>query len=478
MGQVDKILNKLKNIAKTQTKKNKAEKALEAIAAFAEISYEWNQYYTDTEVENLCDRIGYSLRGSIHSYEPQKGTVLYYDTFGFDIRGLSLIYLKALADLDYKIVYVTRDTKKNSQSILHKVLQDKQVAWEYLCFEEKYITQIINLDEIVLRYRPEKIFMYSHPADIAGNIVFGRKQENVIRYKINLTDHAYWLGTHSLDFCIEFRDYGCTISEFHRYINKEKLVKLPYYPYVDREIKLEKLPFSSNRRYVFSGGALYKTLGEGNKYYRIVEHILNADKDIIFLYAGNGDDSQLRILIDKYPNRVYHTSERKDFFQIIEGAVFYLNTYPVVGALMTQYSALAGRIPITLRHNTASNGFLINQEKLHIEFDTIEECEDEIDKLLLDPSYLETRQNAIRNSVISEEEFCNSLFDILSSNKSKFDIALSSPVNNEIQEEYRYRMKTSAVMNAIAKKRHISLFTRYPLLFLKRFIVFRRMEEN
>lgn len=52
----------------------------------------------------------------------------------------------------------------------------------------------------------------------------------VKRYLINPTDHAFWLGKSCLDFSIEFRDYGCNVSNKFRSIENNQIIKQIYYP--------------------------------------------------------------------------------------------------------------------------------------------------------------------------------------------------------------------------------------------------------
>lgn len=66
---------------------------------------------------------------------------------------------------------------------------------------------------------------------------------------------------------------------------------------------------------LFSGGALYKTFGGENKYYDIIDNILKKYKEVVFWYAGSGDDSKLKELMKKYPGRIFHTLERNDLFK-------------------------------------------------------------------------------------------------------------------------------------------------------------------
>lgn len=474
---LESTINRIQKKLKKDLTYNKTDAVLADVAALAEIYYEWNQFYCDEALETICENAGKDLLvGQVHSWtneDNRNKTILYCDTFGNDIRGLSLMYLKALVDLDYKVIYVTRIDRREDQPILRNTLIDKNIVFEYIDFASKYTEQVNAINAVVQQYKPDIAFLYTKPYDVAVVAVFSQYEGILERYKINLTDHAFWLGKVALDYCIEFRDYGASVSFYKRGIKQEKIVALPYYPYVDQNISFEGDLFDEGTRYVFSGGSLYKTLGEENKYYKIVEHILQTDDKICFLYAGSGDDSQLKKIAEKYPDRVVHIPERKDFVELIRRSVFYLNTYPTVGGQMMQYCALVGKLPVTLRHNLASGGLLLNQKKAAIEFDSLEEIYAEIDKLLSDDKYLHERENSLNGCVITEREFQEALGQMLKYHETPYKLDYIQLDLNEIAREYRFRINEAAVVAAIAKKRHISLFAQFPIYFLKRYLKLR-----
>lgn len=466
---IEKIQRKLK---KDFTHK-KMNAVLAEVATLAEIYYEWNQFYYDDELERIYSFAArYMLKGFTKGWDNKKRIkkiILYCDTFGNDTRGLSLMYLKALLALNYKVIYVTRSDKRDSQPVLKKTLQEKDIIYKYMDFTVSYVIQIKTLNDIIQRYRPDIAFLYTRPYDVAVFAVFSQYKGKIERYKINLTDHAFWLGKSSFDYCVEFRNYGASISYFKRKIEKKRLIALPYYPYQDKNIIFDGLPFDEDTKFVFSGGALYKTLGEGNKYYKMVEHILQVDNAIRFVYAGSGDDSQLRIISKRFPGRVVHIPERKDFIELIRRCVFYLNTYPTVGGQMMQYCALAGKLPITLRHNQASGGLLLNQKEIAIEFDSLEEIYAEIDRLLSDEHYRHEREKGLKGCVINESEFQKALALMINTHSTMYKLEYMNIDTSEIAREYRFRFREDVFVNAIAKKRHMSLFFKFPLYFLKRY---------
>lgn len=72
----------------------------------------------------------------------QKNVILFYDGFGMDMRGLAIIYLKALAELGYKIIYVTNARAKGKQPMLFSVLQPYEVDVRYFTYAKGYSDQL------------------------------------------------------------------------------------------------------------------------------------------------------------------------------------------------------------------------------------------------------------------------------------------------------------------------------------------------
>ena len=64
---------------------------------------------------------------------------------------------------------------------------------------------------------------YSTPEDVIGTTALYSYDGQFIRYQINLTDHAFWLGSQCFDKCIEFRSYGASISKEYREIQSSKI---------------------------------------------------------------------------------------------------------------------------------------------------------------------------------------------------------------------------------------------------------------
>lgn len=399
-------------------------------------------------------------------YAANENTVLFYDCFGLDTRGLAAIYAKALVALNYKVVWGTTDKAKDKIPTIERFLDKGDVVKVFIDMRSSYQNHIEQLTAAFEKYLPKRAFFYTKPNDVSAEIVFYHYRNKVTRYQINLTDHAFWLGNNAFDYCLEFREYGAGISRVERKIDENKIVLLPYYPLIDTSIEFQGLPFDkTGKKVLFSGGALYKTIGGDNKFYSIVAKVLENNDDTVFLYAGSGDDSELKKLSAKFEDRVYHIQERKDLFALMSHVDAYLNTYPMIGGLMSQYAAMAGLPPIYLidEGKAEASGLLLDQDKANIEFHKVEEVVNELNLLLRDLDYRKQRSEDIKKRVFSETEFTSLLSDIMQG-KAKY-CKVDCPNTLWFRKEYISRFKFNMVLSAIASRKNKSLMFNFIDLF-------------
>lgn len=339
--------------------------ALELIYSSALLLYSTNPYYEDEELEESVRTIAKAVfpkaNASVNREELEQNTILFYDGAGLDVRGLARIYLEPLVQ-DFRVCYVTYSDREPEIPGILQTVREHGGEVSFLR-RERPLGMVKQLDAVLRECHAGKFIFYSYPHDVVGPVLMQAYEGVLTRYVVNLTDHAYWLGARAIDKCIEFRDF-------------------PF-------------PVKDGQQVVFSGGSLYKTFGEGNKYYEIVDYILASHSDVIFWYAGGGDDSELKKCMARHPGRVYHTPERPDLFQLLQHVSFYLSTYPLCGGLM------------------------------YVIFDTMEELKQEIDRVLTDEVYRKARGEQMRSAVISPETFAENLRGILVSGESGQDISYS-----------------------------------------------------
>lgn len=461
-------------IIENSLEKKDFEKALAAISICANLLYQWNQKYSDEFLEQSVRIIAKETKTlEIDNLQDlDKDTILFYDNFGLDTRGLALIYIKALANSGKKVIYLTSDLTKDRQPEIDKIISTNRNVQKFFFTGKTYLNKIKELQNVIITFKPWKAFFYTTPYDSDGTVVFNQIAGKIIRYQINLTDHAFWLGVNAFDYCIEFRSYGASISSKYRGIDEKNILILPYYPFVDKKIEFQGFPFDAvGKKIVFSGGSLYKTIDKNRTYYKIVSKILEANDNVIFLYAGNGDDTFLIDLQNKFKSRVFHIEERKDLYQLMQHVTIYLNTYPMIGGLMTQYAAMANKVPLTLKRDLDASGILIDQDRCCYEYDSSEALVKDAIHLLADADYLRQREKLLDASVISEDVFNRQVLNLLETDKTDFKIAFFDDMDTEnFRSDYKIRFDRRKFERAVCTRKNISLITEYPCGYIQKIV--------
>lgn len=463
-----KYSNKFHSIISKSLLKEDYETALQGINGLTRVCYEWNQFYVDKEIEESILKIAEVFKNKKYNSQTNDNiqSILFYDSFGLDHRGLAAIYLKGLARLGLRIIYVTDKSAEGKQPLIRQILDGVDYEVRYVDRNNSYMSVIDAICCIFHEFAPNIAFEYNSPWDVEGFVAFS-SFINVKRYKINLTDHTFWAGVNSFDYCIEFRDYGANISEQFRGVDHDRLIKLPFYPYINKSVAFQGFDFDTKgKKVIFSGGALYKTHGEGNIYYHIVEEILKYDDNSIFVYAGKGkgDSSKLEELSSKFSGRVFHIDERKDLLGVLENSYLYLSTYPIIGGLMSQYAAVAGKLPITLKRKSDNKDVLIDEERIGNLFFDSEELIEDVKRLLDDPKYKESKEQKLKNSVITELEFEHELENVVINNKTKYNINSMSIDTTDFLKSYVNRFGFNELVS-FTLKRNIKLVKYFPKAF-------------
>ena len=126
----------------------------------------------------------------------------------------------------------------------------------------------------------------------------------------------------------------------------------------------------------------------------------------------------------------------------------YLNTYPIAGGLLTQYSTMAGKLPCTLSNGEDSCAeLLFDGAHIDVESRDIDELMSYIDAYINNKlSNVEYREK-MQNSVISEEAFADNLQNILVNGKSEYDYSIHDISSYRLKEQndfwHRFEKKFS-----------------------------------
>lgn len=128
---------------------------------------------------------------------------------------------------------------------------------------------------------------------------------------------------------------------------------------------------------------------------------------------------------------------------------------------MMKYSANAGKIPITLKHENDSDGLLVDQKSRLIEYYSYEELIADVDKLLDDPEYLKTRETLLAGSVISEERFVNNVRSAIEEHHTDYEHGQEHLDITRFKKEYYDRFDLESTKMKISKKINKSLFINF-----------------
>lgn len=424
-----KVCDKIKEMLNSAFVESQFEKVLSLIDIYARINYNFNFIYTDLEIEDLLSKLSSKLILSKTDFVPISGRVVFYDFFCAG-KVLELQYLRAFMAWGIEFLYIIeRNSWNNLCRVLPEIEQyDKAEIFEIeetLSLTEKIC---LTYDRIV-KYKPEKAFLQLAPWDVVAVTIFHALPQ-ITRYQINLTDHAFWLGTKCIDYIIEFRNYGCTVSFEKRGISQKKILLQPFYPiikYGDFQGFPEQV--TKDNVVIFSGASYYKIYGEDKMFFRMLTDILELNPSVIILYAGQGDEGPLVNFIKKnnYEKRIFLLGFRSDINEVLEHCDIYLDTYPVGGGLMSQLAAINSKPILSysnkmgLLNDVDSVVCTNNYDYINISHSDYTEFLKDANRLIHDKDYRSQMGCNLKKCMISSFDFNINLRKLIMLNKNEFD---------------------------------------------------------
>ncbi|NOR68331.1 MAG: hypothetical protein GQ532_01310 [Methylomarinum sp.] len=390
---VTKDYKHIKSLAINAARKKRYPDALRLIETAARLAYHLNFRYVDDELECMLQDIA-SKSLSSYMVKPIKNRYIFYDYFGLDNRGLTQQYLLALKEWDVDFLYIMENKKNEiyAQEILYELSKIKHAEVYIVPNISSDIEKATHILEKISQYRPEKAFLHLAPWSVLSIIVWN-SLINVTRYLIDITDHAFWLGKGCSDYFIGFREYGYVISTKYRGISQEKIIIQSYYPILST-YPFQGFPEISNgKTIVFTGGSYYKMYGENNVFFNILKKIVFDNPSCIILLAGSGNSKPIEYFLksNNIVDRVLLIGNRKDISEVFKHCDIYLNTFPIIGGLMSQY-AVANNKPLigySDKHIYCnySEGIFNPGFNVKFTYTDIEEFHLEVNHLIADKNY-------------------------------------------------------------------------------------------
>lgn len=475
LKQVDDSYEIFKKCALKAYQENEINKAIGYIKAASKIAYNINNLYTDADLEMLLEKISqYFTKYDNNKIKNSK--LVFFDSFGWDNRGLTQQYIRALISNDNEFMFIFENFEKaKSENIYNELKNYEKCKILKLDNNVDSYSSIIKLREHIESYDPDIALLHLNPWAAEALIAFNCFP-SITKYQINLTDHAYWLGSSCINYSLEFRHYGCNVSHYKRGLKKEQLLLQPFYPICESS-HFEGFPIEnlSEKIKVFSGGSLYKIYGKDKLYFRIIKRLLDENPSMIIFYAGGGDSKPITQFLrnNNLTHRFILLGHRKDITEIFKNCDLYLGTYPITGGLMSQYAAVNSKPILTYTTKDIPcndvEGIVCHNKTIAITKYDLEDFFIEARRLCNDEDYRISKGKSLKQCVIKVDNFNNSLMSNLDTvvkniDFLEIDIDYSAFTDLYLEVENNY---THTIKKIIFSTLKYKLLLIKPLLFFK-----------
>ena len=474
----------LKRVAQKSVKAGDYANAMKYIGHCVTIASQFNWIYADNELEELLDIIAKETINTklAEGFEPIEDNWVFFDDYCTSYV-LALQWMNALSKTGKRILYITTELSFDGgkdTSIIHTIERLPNVTIDVvpdgtLFDRSNYIYRSL------ICFKASRVILHKSMNSLIQLPLCVLPKETEV-YNINLGDQFFWLGTRHVDYNIEFRPFGASVSVQRRGFKKDQLLMIPFYP-ANEDRPFEGFPAGCNGKLViFSGGDYYKTWDKKGTYWKLVAEILNRHKDVVFLYAIKSSPiNTIRVeeFIKKnhFENKFFCTERRQDIYQVFAHCDIYMGTCPISGSLMSQLAAINGK-PILQYYapgtpdDETEQALCIN-DKFKISFDSEKEFLEEADHLINDVEYRTEQGARLKAAMLQPEQFDEIVKQTLVSNTSQFPIEFKHIDYKQLDKRW-FMLEKCGFTNAGVYIRSLlgkkSCLRYAPLLFIKVFL--------
>lgn len=413
--------------AKENYDKERYSDALKDVITAANWAYSFNHIYTDPETELLVKSIAEATVETVEIEYPNSNRCVLIDSFLLDNRGLSQQYLRSMMvnEMEILVVY-TNAGGSVGKDTLNEIQRYAKASILTSTKGTDYFEQTRRAVERIVEFAPAHMFLHLTPWDVVALMTCRAIKGSKI-YNINLTDHAFWMGASFIDYNLEFRPYGMTVSLEKRGLRPEQQIGLPYYPIDPVKAEFAGLPeLPADAVKVFTGGALYKMLGKNDIFFRIMDCVLGVSPNVYIMVAGFNHDNRFdeKCAAMKHGDRVRQIGVRRDIDEVFKRCDIYLGTYPMSGGLMSQYAAKHCK-PIIAYHDEGDTMNVLEEIVDYYgsgfkSFSDLEEMKAYASKLIYDGAFREVQGKRLHEGMMNEERFKQEFMSLISSGKTSF----------------------------------------------------------
>ena len=420
IDEIKNVYEKLVRYAEQTNEQGNYKRTALVIQRCACMEYLINDRYSDYRLNNLLKQISNKIVSPPnYDYTTNPKRILFYGGDVIDNQGLTMQYLDAIISLGkYEVLFLNESSFNSTNQKIYNYLKTKGIETVEIC-DQRWEDKICHIAQVVYDFAPGMILFHLWPWSTLPFISLYSHPS--IKFQINLTDHAYWLGgSDFFNYSFEFRNYGRTVSVEKRGFNDRQLLRLPFYPWIEKT-DFKGFPEElKGKKILFTGGALYKISGENNLFLNIVKNILSNNNNVVFVFAGGGNPSQLWEFVKNDPimsGRTYYLGFRDDIEEVMKRSDVYLDTYPFGGGLMVQIAATNSK-PILVYKDTDVENLVGTKKKSKFVFNKIEDLIREANHLFCDETYYRERSLFFKSLISDRIDFVNSFKGCLDNHKT------------------------------------------------------------
>ena len=426
------------------------------------IAQQFNWIYADNEMEQLLKQIGEKvIGGNTASIETDNKRVVLVDDFSVPFI-LAIQYIDALLANGREVLYITTLAGTGKHHDITPDLSTKEGVITKripLIGGSKDIEEKLReLHQTIVEFAPAHVLLHQSPSTMTSPVVY-TLPENVKSYLINLADQTYWMGVGAIDYCIEFRPFGVTVSQERRGIKPKQQLMLPFYPVVDGN-PFQGFPEECKEKgkvLIFSGGDIYKVLDEKRMYWYLVKKLLDTFPEVVFLFATKGDRFGIDFLKgfikeNHFEGRFIYTKFRPDIYQVLAHTDIYMGTCPASGSLMSQLAAI-NATPILQYYypgtpdDETEQALCIN-EQFQISFQDEDAFMQEADRLIKNANYRKSQGVRIQKAMIQPEQFNKAVEQILTTQESPYPVT-TKHVDYDMLDERWFALEAAGFIHTM-----------------------------
>ena len=470
------LCERLIALSSKYNKAGKYQKCIHYVKVASRILYAYNWRLADERLESILKDASKQIKKAVPS--AKKNVVVFYDAISFDNRGLTQQYIRAIIKNGYELYYMTNrheDDKSNLQTIKELVNNNCNIC--HVPAFNTYLEKSQYIYNYIIEHSVSKVFMHLRPDSVSEIVAFYALSKEIVRYQVNLTSHAFWLGSGCIDYSLEFNEYGFLTSEFVRKIPHDKLLYLPFYPISEDSTPYSEITeINDNRIVLMSGGVVYKITDPYDTFLNVVHKILLENSNSIFLWAGGGDLTYISNFIKKHhiENRFYLIGNRTDINAVFDRIDIYFNTYPVGGGLMCQLAALHKKPILSYSESgrvaSEAEQTICQLKKISLTCYNKDELLKEAHKLIIDSGYRKQRGEMMSSCVVDIDLFGTMFKTLVETHQS---VNLPPHICNEIPHYFDQLNTDEEVLRVLVKelKWDIFRFRKYVLFDLIKYIL-------